>query len=198
MRELTFFLGLQVKQLNDGTFISQTMYTRDLMKKFGLSSCKPVPSPVCSNTKLSLRDSPPLEDPTIYRSTVGALQYLTTTRAGISFVVNKLSQFLHEPTVNHWKLCKRVLRYLKGSINTGIIFQHVSPFTLECYADTDWTSCVDDRRSTSGFCVFLGLNIISWSSKKQHVVARSSTESEYRALALATTEVVGSPLSLLN
>ncbi|KAK6130063.1 hypothetical protein DH2020_036190 [Rehmannia glutinosa] len=187
---VSYFLGLETHRTSGGIQLTQPKYIKDLLQKVGLSHSKPVPTPICSSTKLSLHDSTPLEDITLFRSTLGALQYLTMTRPDISFVVNKLSQFLNASIVNHWKICKRVLRYLKGTITTGIMFQPITRMSLECYADADWASCVDDRRSTSGFSVFLGPNIISWSSKKQHVVARSSTESEYRALALATTEVI--------
>lgn len=97
-----------------------------------------------------------LQQPSIYRSTVGALQYLTLTRPDISFAVNKLSQFLKSPTELHWQACKRVLRYIKGTISHGL--QAAAKFSLECYADADWASSVQDRKSTSGYCVFLGPN----------------------------------------
>ncbi|XP_062076274.1 uncharacterized mitochondrial protein AtMg00810-like [Humulus lupulus] len=114
---------------------------------------------------LSGHDGTILENPTLYRSVIGALQYLSHTRPDISFSVNKLSQFLKAPTMVHWNAAKRILRYLKG------------------FSDADWACCPDDRRSVGGYCEFLGDTLMSWSSKKQSVVARSSTESEYRALA---------------
>ena len=102
----------------------------------------------------------------LYRNIIGALQYLTITRPEISYIVNKLSQFLHCPIDMHWKACKRVLRYLCGSIDHGLHIQPAFQFNLTSFLDADWASCVDDRWSTSGFCVFLGLNFISWSSRK--------------------------------
>lgn len=102
----------------------------------------------------------------------------------------KLSQFLQAPTVEHWSACKRDLRYLKGSQHFGLHFKPSTRMNLECFSNADWASSVDDRRSTSGCCVYLGGNLISWISRKQKVVARSSTEAEYRALSSAATELV--------
>ena len=131
-----------------------------------------------------------MDKPEVYRSTIGALQYLTLTRPDIAYSVNKLSQYLKSPTVNHWNACKRVLRYIKGTPHLGLHFKPSSLLTLEGYSDADWASSLDDRKSTSGFCMFLGANMVNWSSRKQRAVARSSTESEYRALASAATELV--------
>uniref|UniRef100_A0A803QGW3 Uncharacterized protein n=1 Tax=Cannabis sativa TaxID=3483 RepID=A0A803QGW3_CANSA len=111
-------------------------------------------------------------------------------KAGIAYSVNKLSQYLKSPTVKHWNACKRILRYIKGTPHLGLHFRPSTLLSLEGYSDADWASSLDDRKSTSGFCVFLGGNLINWSSRKQKAVARSSTESEYRALASAATELV--------
>ena len=109
-----------------------------------------------SSKKLSNHDSKPFKQPIVYRSTIGALQYLTLTRPDIAFSVNKLSQFLQTPIVDHRATCKRLLRYLKGTPNVVICFKPTSRMNLECFSDADWASSIDDRRSTSGCCIFLG------------------------------------------
>ncbi|KAL5854235.1 hypothetical protein ACOSQ4_004037 [Xanthoceras sorbifolium] len=155
-----------------------------------MSNCKPCSTPLCSNTKLSRFGGSLFSDVTLYRSTIGALQYLTNTRPDISFTANKLSQYLAASTETHWKACKRLLRYLKGIASFGLLFKPATEMHLAVYSDADWDSCVDDSKSTSGCCVFLDGNLINWSSKKQTVVAHSSTEAEYRALAQACAEVL--------
>ena len=124
------------------------------------------------------------------RSTVGALQYLTLTRPDIAFSVNKLNQYWQAPTLAHWKACKRVLRYIKGTISYGLKFKPTQFLKLEGYSDADWASSIDDRKSISGICIFLGGNFITWSSRKQTVVTRSSTAVEYRALASAAIDLI--------
>jgi histone deacetylase 1/2 len=131
-----------------------------------------------------------LEDATRYRSIVGALQYLTLTRPDISFSVNKVCQFLHAPTTSHWTAVKRILRYLKDTSNFGLRINKSPSMLVSAFSDADWAGCPDDRRSTCGFAVFLGHNLISWSARKQATVSRSSTEVEYKSLANATTEVM--------
>ena len=112
------------------------------------------------------------------------------TRPNISFAVNKLSQYLQAPTVQHWSACNHVLRYLKGTSRLDLHFKLALRMNLECFANVDWASNLDDKRSTSGHCVFLGGTLVYWSSKKQKVVAKSFAEFEYRSLSSAATEVI--------
>ncbi|XP_068331633.1 uncharacterized mitochondrial protein AtMg00810-like [Pyrus communis] len=142
-----------------------------------------------SSTKLD-HNSLFLSDSTYYRSIVGGLQYLTWTIPNLSFAVNQLCQFMHAPRKQHMHAAKRVLRYLKETISQGIWFKKCS-LHLIAYSDADWVGCLFDRRSTSGYNVFLGLNLISWSAKKQATVARSSTEAEYWSLAYTTVNLHG-------
>jgi histone deacetylase 1/2 len=190
--DLHYFLGTEVKKVCNGILWTQQKYTSDLLRRVGMLNCKPVSTPMSTTDKLSINDGDPLgpKDETEYRSIVGALQYLTLTRPDISFVVNKVCQFLHKPSKNHWSAVKHILRYLQHTIEVGLRL-HKSPSTLvSAFSDADWAGCSDDRRSTGGFAVFLGSNLISWSARKQATVSRSSTEAEYKSLANATAEVM--------
>jgi histone deacetylase 1/2 len=127
---------------------------------------------------------------TRYRSLVGALQYLTLTRPDISYDVNKVCQFLHAPTTSHLSAVKRILRFVRGSWNYGMTLRKSNSRLVSAFSDADWARCVDDRRSTSGFAVFFGKNLISWCAKKQPTVSCSSTEAEYKALANAIAKLM--------
>ena len=118
------------------------------------------------------------------------MQYCTLTRPDIAFAVNKVCQFMHSPTKDHLQAVKRILRYLKCTIHHGLLLQRSSSFALHAFSNADWASNIDDRRSHSGYCIFMGPSLICWYSKKQPTVSRSSTESEYRSLATATCEIL--------
>lgn len=121
---------------------------------------KPVATPLATDEVL-VRDGSPFVDPTLYRSLVGALQYLTITRPDLSYAVNLVSQFLHSPTDDHFAAVKRILRYVKGTVHFGLSFRQHSEFSIIGYSDEDWARCVDTRRSTYGFSIFLGDNLVS-------------------------------------
>uniref|UniRef100_A0A2N9FWE2 Integrase catalytic domain-containing protein n=1 Tax=Fagus sylvatica TaxID=28930 RepID=A0A2N9FWE2_FAGSY len=185
---LHYFLGLQITRSSSRLYITQSKYAQDLLKKHNMLDCKPASSPSCPNVRLAVHDGDLLTDPHAYRSMVGTLHYLTFTRPDISFVVHQVCQYMSTPTTTHLTAAKRVLRYIRGTFNHGIEFTP-GPLHLSVYTDADWAGDPDDRRSTSGFLVYLGNNAITWSAKKQPTVSRSSTESEYRALAIASTEI---------
>jgi hypothetical protein len=172
----------------NGIILSQQHYILDLLCKSNMSDAKPVKSPMSTTHTLSLLSGDPLNDPSSYRSLVGALQYLSLTRPDISFAVNKVSQFMHRPTSLHLQAVKRILRYLKFTISYGLLLRRSPSRSLQAYFDTDWAGCPDDRKSTGGFCIFLSPNLISWS--KHRTVARSNTESKYRTLAITATELI--------
>jgi histone deacetylase 1/2 len=191
---LDYFLGIEVFHLNNGDILlSQAKYIRDLLAKVKMDSSNGMPTPMVSSLKLSKVGSNPVEDPTLFRSVVGALQYATLTRPDISYSVNKVCQFLANPLEDHWKAVKRILRYLSGTLHHGLLLQAApigQPLSLIGFCDADWASDPDDRRSTSGACVYIGPNLVSWWSKKQTLVARSSAEAEYRSLAALCAEIL--------
>ena len=146
-----------------------------------------------TNLKLSKAGNDLLQDPTMYKSVVGALQYATITRPEISFAVNEVCQFMSRPLVSHWIAVKKILQYLKGTLHFGLRFLQASlhqPLSLHAYCDADWAADPNDRRSTSGAAIFLGPNLISWWSRKQQVVARTSTEAGYRSLAQTSAGIL--------
>uniref|UniRef100_A0A2N9J9Y4 Integrase catalytic domain-containing protein n=1 Tax=Fagus sylvatica TaxID=28930 RepID=A0A2N9J9Y4_FAGSY len=185
---LSYFLGIHVVRNSQGLHLSQSKYIVELLHRAHMIGAKPCSTPTASSSKLSLHDGVSLSEATEYRQIVGALQYCTLTRPDIAFSVNQLCQFMHSPTNTHWAAAKRVLRYLKGTIDHGLFFSK-SSLHLHAFCDSDWAGGPDDRRSTTGFGIFLGSCLVSWSAKKQSVVARSSTEAEYRAMAITTADL---------
>ena len=185
---LSYFLGVEADRSSTGLHLRQTKYICDLLDRSHMVGAKPLASPTVATTKLSSTEGELISDPSTYCQIIGALQYCTITRPDISYAVNQLCQYMHQPRTPHLQAMKRVLRYLKGTVNHGL-FYTPSPLQLHAYCDSDWAGNLDDRRSTSGYGVFLDRNLISWSSKKQNVVSRSSTEAEYRSMALVTAEV---------
>uniref|UniRef100_A0A2N9J6E2 Integrase catalytic domain-containing protein n=1 Tax=Fagus sylvatica TaxID=28930 RepID=A0A2N9J6E2_FAGSY len=185
---LHYFLGIQVTRTPENLLLTQTKYASDLLIKHHMVDSKPAKTPCSPNTRLSLHEGDILSDPHGYRSLVGALHYLTFTRPDISFAVHQVCQYMSTPTSTHLTAAKRILRYIKGTLHHGIAFTPGS-LSLSVYSDADWAGDPDDRRSTSGMLIYLGSNPITWSAKKQPTVSRSSTESEYRALATASVEV---------
>lgn len=155
-----------------------------------MQSSKPLKLPLDPNVKLHQDLGDPLPHPVFYQQLVGKLIYLTLTRPDITFAVHLLSQFMHKPTSIHMQATKRVLRYLKTNPSQGILLPSSSTATLTAYCDSDWAGRPYSRRSTTGFCIMLGQSPISWRFKKQSVVARSSAEAEYRAMAFTICEVL--------
>jgi hypothetical protein len=185
---LHFFLGIQITHTSTGLFLSQSKYIEDLLIKSEMVDAKPCDTPCLPYHRLLKEDGAPYPNPTVYRSIVGALQYLTFTRPDIAFSVHQVCQFMQNPMVSHFTAVKRILRYLKGTLHVGISYTK-GDLQLKAFSDADWAGDPNDRRSTTGLVIFLGDNPISWSSKKQQTVSRSSTEAEYRALSFTTAEV---------
>ncbi|GKB83042.1 retrovirus-related pol polyprotein from transposon RE2, partial [Tanacetum coccineum] len=186
---LKYFLGIELATSSKGLFLNQRKYVMDLLKDSNMLYSKPVATPL--DSKLKLKSSrEPLRSASYYQKLVGKLIYLTITRPDISFAVSLVSQHMHAPTTYHLALVKRILRYLKGTIGRGIMMTKNGHKNIVGYSDSDWAGNSLDRRSTTGYCVFVGGNLVSWKSKKQHVVARSSAKAEYRAMATTSCEIV--------
>ncbi|KAK1677814.1 hypothetical protein QYE76_038662 [Lolium multiflorum] len=184
------FLGVNVQRTPRGLFLSQQQYALEILERANMTNCNPISTPIDTKCKLSGTDGKLFADPSLYRSLAGALQYLTLTRPDLSHAVQQICLFMHAPREPHFQLVKRILRYVHATSHFGLQL-HANPSSaLVAYSDADWAGCPDTRRSTSGFCVFLGANLVSWSSKRQPTVSRSSAEAEYRAVANCIAETV--------
>ncbi|XP_042973126.1 uncharacterized protein LOC122304931, partial [Carya illinoinensis] len=190
MGELTFFLGLQIKQAKSWTFINQSKYIKELLKKFGMENAKEIGTPMSPSTKLDKDESGKPVDSKIYRGMIGSLLYLTASRPDIMFSVCLCARFQSSPKESHLIAVKRILRYLSGTINLGLWYPKHTSFDLISYTDADYAGCKIDRKSTSGACHFLGHALVSWFSKKQNSVALSTAEAEYVAAGSCCAQVL--------
>ncbi|XP_057948847.1 uncharacterized mitochondrial protein AtMg00810 isoform X1 [Malania oleifera] len=186
---LKYFLGLEVARSKAGIVISQRIYTSEIIDDVGYLGAQPSNFPMEMNLKLTNYQGDLLHDPIRYRRLVGQLIYLTITRPDITYSVNILSQFMHAPRKPHWDAALCIIKYLKGSPGLGLLFSSSNSFTLKAYCDANWANCPMTRRSTTGYCVFLGNSLISRKAKKQKTVSRSSSEAKYRSMAAATCEL---------
>ncbi|KAG6510493.1 hypothetical protein ZIOFF_028517 [Zingiber officinale] len=185
----SLFCGIEVHPTSNSLLLSQQKYVTDLLSKHNKLDSKPISTPIAAGFRLTLHGRSSSFDATKFRQVVGGLQYLRMTHPDISFAVNKLSQFMHAPLEMHWGAVKRLLWYLNDTRDLGIRLLTDTPFTLHDFSDADWAGDPNDRCSTGAFIIFLGANPISWKSTKQHMIARSSTEAEYRVIAFAATEI---------
>lgn len=190
--KLHYFLGLEVTHASTGLSLTQKKYSQDLLRRASMLKCKPVSTPMSATERISADTGALLSsaDATTYRSIVGGLQYLTITRPDISFAVNRVCQYLHSPRDSHWSAVKRILRYVRFTASYGLHLQPAPSGVISAFSDADWAGNPDDRRSTGGYDVFLGPNLIAWNARKQATVSRSSTEAEYKAVANATAELI--------
>ena len=190
MGELNFFLGLQVKQLKEGIFINQSKFSKELLKKYNMTDAKEISTPMATSTKLDKDEAGVSVNETLYRGMIGSLLYLTASRPDIMFAVCLCARFQACPKESHLKAVKRILRYVKGTIDFGLWYPKSDYFALRGYSDADFAGCTLDRKSTSGTCHFLGNSLTSWSSKKQNSVALSTAEAEYVAAGNCVAQIL--------
>ena len=190
MGELQYFLGLQIKQMKDGTFMHQGKYTKDLLKRFGMETASHKSTPMSTSTHLDKDDIGKDIDSRLYRGMIGSLLYLTASRPDIMLSVCICARYQCTPKVSHVTAVKRIFRYLSKTLDFGLYYPKLSSFELMSYSDADYAGCRSARKSTSGTCHFLGNSLVSWFSKKQNSIALSTTEAEYIAAGLACAQVL--------
>ncbi|GJR22598.1 retrovirus-related pol polyprotein from transposon TNT 1-94 [Tanacetum coccineum] len=179
MGELNFFLGLQIKQLEDGIFFNQSKYIKEMLKKFGLEDSKPMKTPMSMEKKLTKDEEGKFVDKTKYRGMIGSLLYLTASRPDIMFSVCLYARFQEDPQTSHLEAVKRIFRYTKGTTHLGLWYPKGSDIETVVYADYHHAGDYVDRKSTSGICTFMGCCLTSWFSKKQTALVISTTKAEY-------------------
>ncbi|XP_047153119.1 uncharacterized mitochondrial protein AtMg00810-like [Vigna umbellata] len=187
--ELKYFLGFEVARSKKGIHLCQRKYALDILEETRMLGSKPCSTPFLSNTNSLYKTENYLDNPSLYCRLIGKLLYLTNTRPNLCFTINFLSQIMQEPTIHHYQALQHVLRYIKYNPSKGVFFAADLDTQIKAFCDSDWATCPNTRRSTIGFCIFLGSSLISWKSKKQSTISRSSTEVEYRALATIVCEI---------
>ncbi|GJT28299.1 retrovirus-related pol polyprotein from transposon TNT 1-94 [Tanacetum coccineum] len=198
MGELNFFLGLQIKQLDDGIFFNQSKYIKEMLKKFGLEDSKPIKTPMSTETKLTRDEEGESVDNTKYRGMIGSLLYLTASRPDIMFSVCLCARFQEDPKTSHLEAVKRIFRYIKGTTHLGLWYPKGSGIETIVYADSDHAGDYVDRKSTSGVCTFMGCCLTSWFSKKQTALAISTTEAEYVSAGKACQQALWMKQALID
>ena len=190
MKELQYFLEIEVIRTLDGIMLSQKQYILNLLYKFGMTECKPVTTPLDRNLKLDADSGTTECETTFYRQLVGSLIYLTITWPDLSYLIGLLSQFMKTPRDIHLDYAKRVLRYVSGTMHYNIFYKSATLIRLTGYADGHWAGYKANGRSTSGFVLSLGNGAISWSSKKHRAIALSNTKAKYRRAVVVACEIV--------
>ncbi|CAJ2652909.1 unnamed protein product [Trifolium pratense] len=190
MGELKFFLGIQINQKKEGTYVHQSKYTKELLKKFNLDDCKIMNTPMHPTTNMGKSDDEGKVDQKIYRGMIGSLLYLTASRPDILFSVCLCARFQSDPRESHLTAVKRIFRYLKGTTNLGLLYKKSNDYVLNGFCDADYAGDKIERKSTSGNCQFVGENLISWASKRQTTIALSTAEAEYISAAKCCTQLL--------
>ncbi|WVZ75901.1 LOW QUALITY PROTEIN: hypothetical protein U9M48_023920 [Paspalum notatum var. saurae] len=198
MGELQFFLGLQIKQCLEGTFVHQAKYARDILKKFNMGDSKPMTTPMSTNTALDADGDGEAVDQKEFRGMIGSLLYLTATRPDIQFAVCLCARYQASPRTSHRQAVKRIFRYLKFTPELGLWYSSGFSLFLRGFSDADHAGCRIHRKSTFGTCQLLGTSLVSWSSRKQASVSLSTTEAEYIAAASCCSQLLWMKATLSN
>nr|GEU71665.1 ribonuclease H-like domain-containing protein [Tanacetum cinerariifolium] len=185
---LNYFLRIFITRDSTCMFLSQKKYSLDLLDRAPMANCNPTRTLVDTESKLG-SNGDPISDATLYRSLAGGLQYRTFTRPDISYAVQHVCLHIHHPREPHLAALKRVLRYIRDTLDFRLQLYASTTGSLVAYNDADWAGCPTTRRSTSGYCVFLEDNLLSWSAKWQYNLCRSSDEAEYRGVANRTKHI---------
>ena len=180
---------MEITAVSQGLIMTQRKFSKELLATCNMNLSKTAKTPLPAGLKLSGDCGALCTDPVLYRSLVGKLNFLTHTRPDLCYAVQTLSQYMHQPRVQHHEALHHVLRYLAGSLGQGILLAATDQLTLKAYSDSDWASCPDTRRSVTGYVMLLGSSPISWKSKKQATVSKSFSEAEYRAMSAAASEI---------
>jgi hypothetical protein len=188
--ELSFFLGLQITQRSEGMFISQETYLREMLKRFQMEDSKLVGTPMVTGCKLSKDDDSPDVDQSSYRSMIGNLMYITTSRPDIMHAIGMVGRYQSAPKQSHLLVVKRIFKYLKETMNYGLWYPKNQDFQLSVYLDVDWVNCTGERKNISGGAFFLGDSLVAWLSKKKGSISLSATEAEYIVDATYCTHIL--------
>jgi hypothetical protein len=198
IRELSYFLGFQIKQLKNGIFVSQGKYIKEMLKKFGMIDSKAISTPIETNDNLDSDASGNIVDQKLYQSMIGSLLYVTASMPDVIFSVCMCARFQASPRESYLKATKRILRYLKHTQNIGLWCPKGAKFELIGYSDSDYAGCKVERRSTLSICQILRRSLVLWSSKKQNSVPLSTTEAEYIATGSCCAQILWMKATLNN
>lgn len=188
--EIKFFIGLQIQQMKEGIFITQSKYVKEVLKTFGMEESKPVGTPMVTGCKMTKENDSALVNEKEYWSMISKLHYVVHSRPNIAHVVGIVAHFQKCPRESHLVAVKRILRYLKGIVDYGLWYPYNSDYNLKVYTDTDWGSNVDDRKSTTYGAFFLRGRLVSWTSKKQSCISQSIGEAQYVAAFMNYTQEI--------